>query len=120
MFFVYKITIHNVILFYTTAVRCVLSILILHCIQVALFVCFFQSTPFRYLRYFFQYLYRSNMATNYGSEEEVEDLTTCCICTETYGPSDEERKPKFLPCSHTFCQRCLKVSLSLLFSFTVN
>ena len=40
-------------------------------------------------------------------EEQTEDLSTCSICVETYNEVD--LKPKFLPCAHTFCLRCLKV-----------
>ena len=31
---------------------------------------------------------------------------TCCICEEVYDL--EERKPRLLPCSHTFCSCCLQ------------
>ena len=40
-------------------------------------------------------------------EEEVEDLTSCSICFLSFDIVD--RKPKFLPCSHTFCLSCLTV-----------
>ena len=36
------------------------------------------------------------MTTNFP-----EDLTVCAICFETF------TKPKYLPCLHTFCERCL-------------
>src|SRR6218665_2905517 len=35
-------------------------------------------------------------------QEELEDITTCCICTEVY------TDPKALPCIHTFCMKCLR------------
>lgn len=38
--------------------------------------------------------------------ESMEDLLTCRICMEKYNTN--ERKPLFLPCGHTFCQKCLK------------
>ena len=33
-------------------------------------------------------------------------MATCCICEEEYDL--KERKPLLLPCSHTFCRRCLQ------------
>ena len=41
-------------------------------------------------------------------EDQSLDLTTCCICLESYDL--KEHKPKYLPCTHTFCQGCSKVS----------
>ena len=35
-------------------------------------------------------------------QKELDDMTTCCICTEVY------TDPKMLPCIHTFCLKCLK------------
>ena len=45
-------------------------------------------------------------------EEQSLDLTTCCICLESYDL--KERKPKYVPCTHTFCQVCLKVRIYYL------
>ena len=47
------------------------------------------------------------------TEEESNDLTTCCICMETYTEGDKH-KPKFLTCSHSFCLPCIKVFVSLI------
>lgn len=38
--------------------------------------------------------------------ESIEELLTCKVCMEKY--NDKEKKPLFLPCGHTFCQKCLK------------
>jgi len=35
-------------------------------------------------------------------QEELEDITTCCICTEIF------IDPKGLPCMHTFCMKCIQ------------
>ena len=35
-------------------------------------------------------------------KEELDDITTCCICTEAY------TDPKALPCIHTFCMKCIQ------------
>src|SRR6218665_1013435 len=35
-------------------------------------------------------------------QEEVDDITTCCICLEVF------TDPKALPCIHTFCMKCLQ------------
>ena len=51
------------------------------------------------------------MASNEVSttdDGESEDQATCCICLHTF--NDLERKPKFLPCFHTVCVTCIKVS----------
>ena len=45
-------------------------------------------------------------------EEQSLDLTTCCICLESYDLKG--RKPKYVPCTHTFCQVCLKVRIYYL------
>jgi len=34
--------------------------------------------------------------------QELEDSTSCCICTEIY------TFPKLLPCGHTFCMNCIQ------------
>ena len=47
----------------------------------------------------------SNSATTV--EEEMKDLTTCCVCMEVYNEGD--RKPKFISCHHTYCITCIKV-----------
>lgn len=44
-------------------------------------------------------------------EDETEDLSTCSVCFNQYDKN--ERIPKFLPCSHTFCLLCLKGLYSL-------
>ena len=35
-------------------------------------------------------------------QEELEDITTCCICSEVF------TDPKALPCIHTFCMKCIQ------------
>ena len=47
-------------------------------------------------------------------EEQSLDLTTCCICFELY--DQNKHKTKYLPCTHTFCQGCLKVGELLAFN----
>ena len=42
-------------------------------------------------------------------EEQSLDLTTCCVCFESFDLN--EHKPKYLPCSHTLCLICLKVHI---------
>ena len=37
----------------------------------------------------------------------MDDLTHCTICYEAYGDS-EDRVPRLLPCTHTFCNACVK------------
>ena len=37
----------------------------------------------------------------------MDDLTHCTICFEAYGDS-EDRVPRLLPCTHTFCSACVK------------
>jgi len=37
-----------------------------------------------------------------AAKDELDDVTTCSICHETY------RNPKILPCVHSFCLTCLK------------
>ena len=38
--------------------------------------------------------------------ESLEEILTCKICMERL--NDQERKPLFLLCGHTFCQKCLR------------
>ena len=45
------------------------------------------------------------MALANGSE----DWTRCAVCSCEFDEWD--RKPKFIPCSHTLCLLCLKVSI---------
>jgi len=53
-----------------------------------------------------------------SSKEESEDLTSCSVCFFKFDMV--ERKPKFLPCSHTFCLSCIKVSQNFAYySFSV-
>src|SRR6218665_1216102 len=40
--------------------------------------------------------------TNVPQKQELEDSTSCCICTEIY------KCPKLLPCGHTFCMSCIQ------------
>ena len=37
----------------------------------------------------------------------MDDLTHCTICFEAYGDS-EDRVPRLLPCTHTFCSGCVE------------
>src|SRR6218665_369735 len=39
---------------------------------------------------------------NAEQKQELEESTTCCICTEIY------KYPKLLPCFHTFCMNCIQ------------
>ena len=38
---------------------------------------------------------------------DVDDFVTCGVCMNEY--DTENKKPKFLQCSHTICLQCLKV-----------
>ncbi len=40
-------------------------------------------------------------------ESGIEELLTCKVCMERY--TDEDKKPLFLTCGHTFCSRCLRL-----------
>ena len=42
------------------------------------------------------------MATSHQFKDEINDLTECAICTETF------LQPKIIPCLHTFCLKCLE------------
>ncbi|XP_066270971.1 tripartite motif-containing protein 3-like [Branchiostoma lanceolatum] len=46
------------------------------------------------------------------SETILEDFLSCGICLEPY------KKPKILPCAHTFCERCLKAHTKLKRKFS--
>ena len=39
---------------------------------------------------------------NIAKQDDLDDMTTCCICTEVY------TDPKVLPCIHTFCMKCIQ------------
>ena len=41
-------------------------------------------------------------------DEQSEDLSTCCVCMDPY--DEGMLKPKSLPCLHTFCLKCAKVT----------
>ena len=45
-------------------------------------------------------------------DAETRDLTECCVCLNEY--NDVLYKPKSLPCGHTFCVKCVKVSVNYL------
>ncbi len=47
-----------------------------------------------------------------AAASDVEDFITCGVCFFEYDHDD--RKPKFLQCSHTVCLSCLKVNCSLV------
>lgn len=51
-------------------------------------------------------------------EEQIEDLSTCCVCLEFY--NDGERKPKFLSCHHCLCLKCILVSGHEFFCFLLS
>ena len=38
--------------------------------------------------------------------EGVEEILTCKVCMERF--NDEDKKPLFIPCGHTFCSKCLR------------
>ena len=48
----------------------------------------------------------NKMATSFF-QQESDDLSSCTICFEVYDRT--VRKPKILPCAHTFCLPCLIV-----------
>lgn len=37
-------------------------------------------------------------------QEQLRDITECCICTEVY------KDPRILPCIHSFCKNCLETA----------
>ena len=39
--------------------------------------------------------------------EDLEDITECSVCFEAYG-EDGDRVPRLLPCTHTFCEKCVR------------
>ena len=47
-----------------------------------------------------------------ANNNEVYDLVTCGVCFIEF--DTENKKPKFLQCSHTFCLQCLKVFTIIL------
>jgi len=53
--------------------------------------------------------------------EETESFVTCSICLCEF--DGETRKPKFLPCAHTLCLECLKVTfvcIDLVFIYSYH
>lgn len=44
----------------------------------------------------------ANEMSSTKMQEELKDITECCICTETF------IDPRTLPCIHTFCKTCLE------------
>lgn len=51
-------------------------------------------------------------------EEEEDNLVTCGVCSCEYDAN--QRKPKFLPCAHTVCVLCLKVSQHAFISVSAS
>ena len=51
-----------------------------------------------------------DMATQQQNKEQFADLITCSVCLDEF--NQKQRAPKFLPCSHTICLDCLKVSVT--------
>ena len=49
------------------------------------------------------------------ANSDVDDFVTCGVCLNEY--DTENKKPKFLQCSHTLCLQCLKV-YSLLIHYS--
>ena len=49
------------------------------------------------------------MTTHVVEEEEIKDLSTCCVCLNSY--DNNQHKPKHLDCHHTFCTFCIKVQI---------
>lgn len=43
----------------------------------------------------------SSLHTDFIMEDQVNELTQCSICLDTF------TQPKMLPCQHTFCHSCL-------------
>src|SRR5688572_22504401 len=46
----------------------------------------------------------ANEMSSTKMQDELKDITECCICTETFVD------PRTLPCIHTFCKTCLEDS----------
>src|SRR6218665_2414241 len=44
----------------------------------------------------------SNRMGNIKLQEQLKDISKCCICSETF------TDPRILPCVHTFCMQCLE------------
>ena len=45
-------------------------------------------------------------------KDQTKDLTTCSICLETFNQGT--LKPKLLPCSYTYCLKCIKVIIPII------
>ena len=58
---------------------------------------------------------RRKMSTEADAEliELDDDLIPCAACLRIY--DDQERRPKFLDCHHSFCSSCIQVSFSSFF-----
>ena len=52
------------------------------------------------------------------NDDEVDDTANCLVCYEEFEGSGDHL-PRILPCSHTFCEKCLG-SLFQFFTNTLN